>query len=277
MNILSDTKTNIENIYQKILDHLRSYDKIAISFSGGVDSSLLLKLGLDALGKKAVVAVTAVSPSLSKNMLNDTKRIAKSLKADHKLIHTKEMDKTEYRKNSSDRCFYCKTELYQNIAEKFEGYTILNGINIDDLGDHRPGILAARKFQIKSPFVDLKIDKETIRCLSFFLQLPFWDKPSSPCLASRIAYGQDVNILKLSQIEIAENFLKKKGFYNLRVRHHGKIARIEVSPEQIKMFMDDKLRKEVSSIMKEIGFSYITLDLEGFHSGSLNRDLVKRW
>ena len=260
-------------LYQKILDHIESYKRVIVAFSGGVDSSLLLKLSIDALLKDSVLAITAVSPSLSKEMLEDAKQIAQGLNADHRLIHTREMLNRDYRKNSSDRCFHCKTELYQTIAEKFKGYFILNGTNADDLFDYRPGIKAAKKFRIRSPFVDLKIDKKTIRDLSLFLGLSFWNKPSSPCLASRIPYGQGVNVQKLTQIERAEELLKSKGFLHFRVRHHGEIARIEVRSEQTNIFTNKKLRESISKKMREIGFLYTTLDLEEFRSGSLNRGL----
>ena len=159
----------MKSLYQKILDHIKPYEKVIIAFSGGVDSSLLLKLSMDALSKDSVLAVTAVSPSLSKEMLEGAKQIALSLNADHRLVHTNEIAKKDYRKNSSNRCFHCKTELYQTIAEKFKGYSIFNGVNTDDLGDHRPGIKASKKFQVRSPFIDLRINKKNHpRSFTFF-------------------------------------------------------------------------------------------------------------
>ena len=247
-----------------------------MAFSGGVDSTLVLKAALDVLGRERVLAATGVSPSLAQRELESVRELAQALGAPLELINTDEVNNPDYTANPANRCYYCKAELYGKLSElaKAGGFEcIVNGVNADDLGDWRPGIQAAREWSVRAPLVEAGIGKAEIRRLARELGIPNWEKPALACLSSRVPYGTPVTVGVLSQIERAEAFLYDRGFGNFRVRHHGRVARIEVSPSDMKRLLDEPLRNEVVSAFKELGYTYITLDLQGFRSGSGNEVL----
>ncbi len=254
--------------YEKLKLIIRDLGKVLITFSGGVDSTLLLEVSYDAL-KENAVAITADSPSLPRRELEETKKIAKQIGIKHIILNTEETKNPSYLKNPINRCYFCKSELYTKVKNKAKELgisNILNGINLDDLGDYRPGISAAIENRIISPLKDAKLTKKDVRDLAKYLGLEVWGKPASPCLSSRIPYGKEVTLSKLLMIEKAENFLKDFGIKELRVRHFGKTARIEVNQE-------DKgvISNNFNSIQKkfnEIGFSKI--EVANFRSGNLN-------
>ncbi|MBI2653836.1 ATP-dependent sacrificial sulfur transferase LarE [Candidatus Woesearchaeota archaeon] len=258
----------LQQKYIELKKIIKKLDGAIVAFSGGVDSALMAKVAYDALGDKAI-AVTADSPSLPRRELEETKRIAQKIGIKHIVISTEETKNENYLKNPSNRCYYCKSELYTELKEfskKTGMKNILNGTNFDDLGDYRPGLRAADENRVISPLKDAKITKNEVRELAKYLGLEIWDKPSSPCLSSRVPYGHEITMKKLAMIEQAENFLKDFGMRELRVRHFGDTARIEVN-EGDKLIVDknfDKIEKRFS----EIGFSNIIIS--NFKSGALN-------
>src|SRR3989338_974806 len=240
-----------------------------VAFSGGVDSALVLKVSSDVLGDK-VIAVTADSPSLPRRELEETKKIAQQIGAKHLIINTEETKDDNYLKNPSNRCYYCKSELYSKlkiVSEKLGIKNILNGTNLDDLGDYRPGLSAADENNVISPLKDAKIKKNEVRELAKNLGLQIWNKPASPCLSSRVPYGNEITLKKLSMIEEAENFLKDFGIRELRVRHFGGIARIEVN-EADRQIINGNF-ESIKNKFNGIGFSEI--EISNFKSGNLNR------
>jgi len=253
---------------------LVTYDSAIIAFSGGVDSTLLLKVSYDVLGDK-VIAVTATSPSMPAKELEEAKKLAKNIGVKHFVVKTKELDREGYRKNAGDRCYHCKTELYSrldSIGREFAGAIVLNGLNLDDMGDYRPGINAANEWKVQSPLREAKLTKAEIRLLSKELGLPTYNKPSSPCLSSRIPHGMEVTGEKLKQIEAGEDYLRSLGIRELRLRHHGDICRIEVNPTDFTILIENN--KEIVKQMKKLGFRYVAMDLLGFRSGALNEVLI---
>jgi len=254
--------------YEKLKKSIKKLESALVAFSGGTDSALLLKVAHDVLGGK-VIAVTADSPSLARKELEETKKIAQQIGAKHIIIDTKETENENYLKNPNDRCYYCKSELYGKLkilSRKLDINDILNGTNLDDLGDFRPGLMAADENNIISPLKDAKLTKNDVRELARHLGLGVWDKPSSPCLSSRIPYGQEITMKKLSMIENAENFLKDFGIRELRVRHFGNAARIEVNENDKKRINDNLI--SIQKKFNEIGFNEITIS--NFKSGNLN-------
>jgi uncharacterized protein len=263
---------------ERIERQLRELGRVIVAFSAGVDSTVVLKMALDTLGKQKVLAVTGVSPSLASRELNSVRNLAERVGAPLRLVETNEMNNPAYTANSADRCFHCKSELYTKLTELAvkEGFgAILNGINRDDQGDWRPGIAAATQFKVVAPLLEAGVTKAEVRELAKQLELPNWDKPALACLSSRIPYGTPVTIKSLGQIERAEAFLYDKGLRGFRVRHHGQVARIEVAPADMAVFCADPLRSDVVSRFKELGYVYVTVDLQGFRSGSGN-EVLKR-
>ncbi len=268
-----DTSLNkLNNIEQWFSVHS---ERIIVAFSGGVDSCLVLFLARKFLGKDNVTAIISASPSLKKRDLNVAVDFCKTNDINLEIIETKEIDDPNYFTNPVNRCYFCKTNLYSNlkeIAKKYPGTTILNGQNKDDFGDYRPGIKAANEFNVLTPLADCEFSKNDIRELAKFFNLSTWDKPASPCLSSRIPYGQEVTIKKLRQIENAEDFLNNLGFNEVRVRHFDNVAKIEVPQKKLNDLI--KIEKEIKTKILELGFLNCEIDYEGLISGKLNRVLA---
>lgn len=259
--------------YQNLKRLLREKREVLVAFSGGADSAFLLNVAHEVLGDHAI-AVTAKSSTLAEEEYRQACLFAKQLGVEHIILEYEEMDNPEFAKNPSDRCYFCKTELFsrmQKLAEERKIPHILDGFNYDDLKDIRPGAKAAKELNVESPLFEANLTKQEIRTLSRQLGLPTWDKPAMACLSSRIAYGHVITKEKLSMVEQAEAFLKRLGMVQVRVRHHEQIARIEVLPEDMETLLEH--RKEIVDRFKEIGFIYVTIDLQGFRSGSMNEAL----
>lgn len=250
-------------------------EQALIAYSGGVDSTLVAKIAYDALGDRAL-AVTAVSPSLLPEELEDAKIQAATIGIPHKIVQTHEMENPNYTSNPVNRCYFCKSELHDTLKPlALElGYPyVVDGVNADDLHDYRPGIQAGKERGARSPLAEVGVTKVEIRQLSQQLGLPWWDKPAQPCLSSRFPYGEEITVAKLQRVGRAEIFLRKLGWQNLRVRSEGDTARIELPAEQIKEFVLTNDLQKVVSAFQDFGFIYVTLDLEGYRSGKLNQVL----
>ena len=253
-------------------------DSALVAFSGGVDSTLVLALAHEVLGEK-VLGVTAQSASMPNREMQASRQLAKEIGSKHLIIKTDEMSNPEYQANPANRCYHCKTELYSNLKkiskrEKFSH--ILNGINTDDLGDYRPGLDSAREQGIRSPLVEADFNKKDVRNLSQIMGLSIWNKPAMACLSSRIPYGQPVTPEKLTRVEKAEDFLLSLGFKQVRVRHLGTEACIELDKNEIPRYQsDESIRKSVQEKLLVLGFSSVLLDPEGYRMGSLNKYLFE--
>ena len=255
---------------QKLKEILAGMGSILVAFSGGTDSSLVLKVAHDVLGDKAI-AMTAVSASLPTSERLEAIQIAKQIGAQHILVDSDETSDPAYLANSPNRCFFCKKETYGKLTAfaKEHGFqTIVDGTNADDTGDYRPGRKAACEFHVRSPLLEAGFTKAEIRNLARELGLPNWDKPAAACLSSRIPYGTTITLGALSQVERAEALLHGLGLRQLRVRHHGPVARIEAEPEDFPRLLEH--REEIVTTLKAIGYTFVSLDLAGFHSGSMN-------
>ncbi|OUL20487.1 TIGR00268 family protein [Nostoc sp. RF31YmG] len=250
-------------------------EQALIAYSGGVDSTLVAKIAYDVLGDRAL-AVTAVSPSLLPEELEDAKIQAATIGIKHEIVQTNEMDNPNYTSNPINRCYFCKSELHDTLKPLARnlGYPyVVDGVNADDLHDYRPGIQAAKERGARSPLAEVGVTKLEVRQLSQQLSLPWWDKPAQPCLSSRFPYGEEITVTKLQRVGRAEIYLRKLGLKNLRVRSEGDTARIELPLEQIKEFVLTTDLQQVVSAFQEFGFIYVTLDLEGYRSGKLNQVL----
>ncbi|MEI6445121.1 MAG: ATP-dependent sacrificial sulfur transferase LarE [Nostocales cyanobacterium ELA583] len=250
-------------------------EQALIAYSGGVDSTLVAKIAYDVLGDRAL-AVTAVSPSLLPEELEDAKIQAATIGISHKIVETQEMDNPNYTSNPVNRCYFCKSELHDTLKPlALElGYPyVVDGVNADDLHDYRPGIQAAKERGARSPLAEIGVTKAEVRQISQQLGLPWWDKPAQPCLSSRFPYGEEITIAKLQRVGRAEIYLRNLGWQNLRVRSEGDTARIELSPDKIKDFVSTTDLPTLVSAFQNWGFIYVTLDLEGYRSGKLNQVL----
>jgi pyridinium-3,5-biscarboxylic acid mononucleotide sulfurtransferase len=255
------------NILKGIIEELGS---VVIAYSGGIDSTFLAKISYDVLAEKAL-AVTGHSDVNSSQDLNDAKKYADLIGINHLILPTEEVNSSDFNKNDKNRCFYCKTELFSKCLQiaKEKGYSyVIEGSNFDDLNDYRPGMKASCDLNIKQPIVEAEITKDEIREYLRSIDYPIWNKPASPCLSSRIPYGNKITGDKLRMVEDGEIFLRKFGFYNMRVRHHDKIARIEVDVKDFNTVTGNY--KDIVSHFNTLGFDYVTLDLKGFRTGSLN-------
>lgn len=243
------------------------------AYSGGIDSTLVAVAAHRALGPDNALAVIGDSPSLPRYELDQAVALAGRLGLNLRVVEPNEQHDPGYQRNAGDRCYFCKTHLYDTLhrTAKDLGYRyIANGTNADDLGDHRPGLIAAEEAQVISPLLEAELDKQAVRDLARHLDLPNADKPAAACLASRIPYGMEVTLERLAQVEQAEDALRDLGLTGFRVRHHDQVARIELPIDQIPRFMDPKIREKAVAAIKKAGFTFVSLDLEGFRSGSGN-------
>jgi uncharacterized protein len=258
---------------ERLLRILQDMGDTAVAFSGGIDSTVVAKGAFLALGNRAV-AITADSPSLASSELEDAKRLAAGIGIRHLIISTEEFQNPNYIKNDGTRCYFCKSELYDRIASLLPELgmsTMCSGANLDDKADYRPGMKAAAEHVVRHPLQEAALGKAEVRALARYWELPTWDKPASPCLSSRLAPGVEVTIERVRRVEDAEAFLKTLGLAELRVRiHQDELARIEVPTSQVGKLTDKELREQIASRLRDLGFRYITLDLEGFRSGNLN-------
>lgn len=276
LNLMIMTIKDKSNSLQQILKDLK---KVVLAYSGGVDSTLLLKVAVDTLGAENVLACIAVSPSLAQSQHEQARQLAQKIGAKLKEIELDELSDPNYSANKADRCFHCKSHVYSILTDvaKQEGFDhVICGHNLDDADDYRPGNRAAEVFNVHSPLAEAKMTKDDIRQLSRQLDLPTAELPASPCLASRVSYGLDITAQKLNQIEQAEEFLKQFGLVEFRLRHHGQLARIEVRPEDFEKVMTEPARSKIIEKIKSLGFKFVTLDMQGFRSGSLNEMLTEK-
>jgi pyridinium-3,5-biscarboxylic acid mononucleotide sulfurtransferase len=251
-------------------------DRALVAYSGGVDSTLVAKVAVDVLGERAI-AVTAASPSLLPEELVAAQQQALAIGIVHHVVETHEMENPAYRANPINRCYFCKSELHDTLkplAQQWGYPYVLDGVNGDDLQDYRPGIQAAQERGARSPLAELGISKLEVREIARHLGLAVWNKPAQPCLSSRFPYGEEISIEKLQRVGRAEIYLRSLGYHQLRVRSVGDTARIELPPDQIGQFVKEQSLPTVVDQLQALGFSYVTLDLEGFVSGKLNRLLT---
>lgn len=261
--------------FEQLRALFKEMEQALIAYSGGVDSTLVAKIAYDVLGDRAL-AVTAVSPSLLPEELEDAKIQAATIGIPHKIVQTHEMENPNYTSNPVNRCYFCKSELHDTLKPLALqlGYPyVVDGVNADDLHDYRPGIQAAKERGARSPLAEVGVTKVEVRQLSQQLGLPWWDKPAQPCLSSRFPYGEKITVTKLQRVGRGEIYLRKLGWQNLRVRSEGDTARIELPPEQIKEFVLANDLQTLVSAFQDFGFIYVTLDLEGYRSGKLNQVL----
>jgi uncharacterized protein len=265
----------LQEKYQQLQAIFREMDRTLIAYSGGVDSALIAKVAQDVLGDRAL-AITAISPSLLPEELIEAEEQAESIGIAHEVVETLEMENPNYTSNPINRCYFCKSELHDTLKPLAieRGYPyVVDGVNADDLRDYRPGIQAAKERGVRSPLAEVGFSKVEVRELSKQLGLSWWDKPAQPCLSSRFPYGEEITLEKLQRVGRAEIYLRKLGYRNLRVRSEGETARIELPPEKIQEFVVNTDLSQVVKAFQDYGFSYVTLDLEGYRSGKLNQVL----
>ncbi len=262
----------LQEKYDTLQNLFRSMESVVVAFSGGVDSTLVLKIGFDVLGDRAK-AVTAVSPTFPAREVEEVKRLSADIGVPLQLVETDQLKIEAFVQNDSSRCFHCKTDLYRLLSDLRAAvgfHTIVDGTNVDDLGEDRPGIHAARQLGVRSPLLEAGLNKAEIRELAKGLGLANWDKPAAACLSSRITRGLPITKTYLSRVEQAEAFLVDQGVTQVRVRLHGDMARIEIDPVQMSVLTEDGLRSRLVAEFKKLGFQMVTLDLEGYRAGGGN-------
>jgi len=257
-----------------LLVTLAGYGRVAVAFSAGVDSTVVARAAREACGDDAV-AVTALSASLASGEREQAEDLARQIGIRHLVIETEEFDNPDYLKNEPNRCYFCKTELYDQLQLRLPELDVdvmANGANLDDQGDHRPGMVAADEHDVRSPLIEVGINKQDVRDLARHWELPVWDKPAMPCLSSRIAYGVAVTTERVGRVDAAESYLRQEfGLVEFRVRHEAnELARIEVPVEELPRILDPNNRQAITTRLRELGFAFVTIDLDGFRSGSLN-------
>jgi len=278
--LLETLPPDLEVALARLRRLLQQQPRVVVAYSGGVDSALVAALAVEALGERAL-AITGVSPALAPHLLEEARQQASWLGLLHREVPTAELQDPAYATNPAERCYACKRELHgvlAPIAAAAGGAVVLDGVNRDDLGDHRPGIRAAREFGVRSPLAELGVDKPGVRQLSRALGLPWWDKPAQPCLASRFPYGEPIRSERLHRVAAAEAWLRAQGFSELRVRSQGDSARIELPasqlPDVLQRLAAGPLRQQLLAAFSALGFTAVGLDLEGLVSGKLNRSLA---
>ncbi len=263
----------LQDKYENLKNFLSQIDSAIIAFSGGVDSTLLLKVAKDAIGGD-VLAVTSSSETIPERELKKARDLAASIGVEHEVIYTKELQVESFRTNPPDRCYYCKRELFTDlweIANKRNISAVFDGSNYDDIGDHRPGLKAASSLQVSSPLQEAGLTKQEVRKLSKFFKLPTWNKPAMACLSSRFPYGEELSKEKIERVEQGEDLLEELGFSQFRLRYHGEMARLELLPEEFDKLLSN--REQVLNKLIDLGFNRVTLDLAGYRSGSMNDEL----
>ena len=268
-------RMHLINKSKKLKDILSKYSDLIVAFSGGVDSTLLLYMAHEVLGEK-VLAITARSPVHPEREVRFAEEFTAEMEIPHLVIDSQEMQQDDFRANRPDRCYVCKKNLLTDLIElgRIRGMKhIVHGANMDDLSDYRPGMEAAQEMGVSAPLMEAGLTKEEIRLLSRQLNLPTWNKPSMACLATRVPYGTVINEEMLKSIDAAEDYILSFGVSTVRVRHHGDIARLELLPEDIKLILSDSTRQIIADHLKSLGYKYITIDLDGYTSGSMNRPL----
>lgn len=269
---------SLDQKFAALKDILAEIDSLIVAFSGGVDSTFLVKVAFDVLGDK-VLAVTATSPTYPLHEFEEAKSLAASIGCPYKILESNELEIAGFSENTPRRCYFCKSELFgilKEEAKKLGKAEVADGSNCDDLGDYRPGKEAAKELGIRSPLIEAGMTKDDIRKLSRALDLPTWDKPSFACLSSRFPYGTSITSNRVEQVGRCEDFLRDKGIRQFRVRYHDKMARIEVAQEELERFIQEPFRTQLVDLFKKSGFQYISLDLEGYRSGSMNEVLDKK-
>ncbi len=274
---MTDLPPELAQKRDRLLDLLRGYGSCAVAFSGGLDSGVLAKAARLALGDRAV-ALTGASASMAAGELDHAAELARQIGIRHESVATDELSLPAYQANQPDRCYHCKMALFttlEEVAKRCGAAVVADGSNQDDQGDYRPGLRALRERNVRSPLAECGFSKAELRRLAEHWGLPVADKPATPCLSSRIAYGQQVTPERLRMIDRAEQFLRERGFRPLRVRYHaGDLARIEVPPDQLPRLVESELRRELVEHLRSLGFKYVAVDLEGFRSGSMNAVLA---
>lgn len=274
-----NVEPELEAKAERLVAVINGLKSVLVAYSGGVDSALVLKVAHEVLGEKLAAGCLAISPSVPPREVELAKKHAGEMGVRLLLTYTKEMEKDGYVENSPNRCYYCKSTLYTELTDmaQAQGFAfIADGFNLDDKGDHRPGARAGKELQVRSPLVEAGFNKADIRALSKALGLPTWNKPAAACLSSRIPYGTPVTVEALEKVGRAEEFLQDMGFVGVRVRHHNEMARIEIRPTDFSRFLEETTRREISRGLHEIGYAFVSLDLDGYRTGSLNEVIFTR-